>query len=228
MTFTSKSVIAIEPLGEKLKRMRNEAKLSLEDLAQRTGVQQKYLLALEGGRYDNLPGDVYVRSFLKRYADVLQVSHARVYQLYDQERHVVRSGSSTSVKPPKALSEPHAPNWNRILQRSVIGLAAIGLLVYLGFKAHAIVTPPVLQVTSPSQDVVTKSLYITIQGQTQSESTVRINGEQVFLGQNGTFAEKIDLQPGLNVIKIAATKQRSKEQVVYRKIIVEGASTSGG
>lgn len=223
-SFTIKSVAVHATLGEKLRQLRNEAQLSLEEFATRSGIQRKYVVALEAGRYDRLPGDVYVRNFLRRYADLLQVNPARVYELYERERRVVRPPGATSVKPPHALSEPHAPNIPVLARKLAIAASVLTLLVYLAVKVYTIVTPPTLQILSPAEDLVTSELSVRIEGFTEGASAVRINGQPIFTDPTGHFSERIDLQPGLNVIKIAANKQRSKEQVVYRSIIVKTAT----
>lgn len=218
--FSRKTISRIEPLGEKLRRLRKEARISLEALAQHTGIQPKYLVALEASQYDRLPGDVYIRNFLRLYAGVLHVNIQRVFELYEQERVVVRTAGAERT-PPRALAEPHAVNIHRLFKRIALGMSVLALLTYLGLKVHTIVTPPALQILAPAQDFLTHQHTITIEGVTEAESHVRINGQQVFTDPAGHFAEQIDLQPGLNIIKISAQKQRSQEHVVYRQVIVQ-------
>lgn len=220
IAFSRKAISRIEPLGEKLRRLRTEARVSLEALAQQTGIQPKYLVALEAGQYDRLPGDVYIRNFLRLYAATLHVNAQRVFELYEQERTVIRPTGAEHT-PPRALTEPHTVNVHRLLKRLAIGVSVLALLAYLGLKVRTTVTPPALQIVAPAQDFITHQHTITIEGVTEAESTVRINGQQVFTDPAGRFSEEIDLQPGLNVIKIAAQKQRSREHVVYRQVLVQ-------
>lgn len=225
--FSRKTIGGTETLGEKLRRLREEAQLSMEDFARRTGIQHRYLALLESGRYDRLPGEVYVRRFLRVYAETLHLSMPQVFSLYERERQVIPPAHPTRVKPPQALPEPHSVNWPRVLQQLGVLVSTLLLLVYLGFKVRALITPPALRVTSPAQDLVTTDRSITIDGATEQESRVRINGQQIFTDPSGHFSERIDLQPGLNVIKVSATKERSREHVVYRQVIVNEQPEGG-
>lgn len=225
--FSRKAIRGTETLGEKLRRLREEAQMSLEEFANRTGIQLRYLALLEAGRYDRLPGEAYVRRFLRSYAETLHLSMPHVFSIYERERQIVPAAHPAQVKPPQALPEPHARNWPRVLQRAGILAGTLALLVYLGFKVLALLTPPSLQITSPASDMVTNDLSIVVNGTTEQESRVRINGQQVFTDSSGHFSERIDLQPGVNVIKVSAAKERSREQVVYRQVVVNQQSEGG-
>ncbi len=219
-TFSRKSIARLETLGDKLQRLRMEARLALDDLAQQTGIQPKYLRALEAARYDLLPGDVYVRNFLRAYAEALHVNVDRVYELYEHERAVVKYPGPTA-RLPQEVQGVRSVNLPRLLRRAAVIGGVLILLVYLGFKVNTILKPPSLQVQSPAQDQVTGDLSILVEGVTESEAAVAINGQEVFTDPSGKFSERIDLQPGLNVIKISSHKGRSREQIVYRQVIVE-------
>ncbi|WP_026689834.1 helix-turn-helix domain-containing protein [Alteribacter aurantiacus] len=58
-------------LGLRLKTAREERGLSLEELQIKTKIQKRYLLAIEEGAFDRLPGEFYVRAFVKNYADAV-------------------------------------------------------------------------------------------------------------------------------------------------------------
>ena len=50
-------------------RERREARgQTIEDVARVTRIQQRTLERLEGGRFDELPADVFVRGFIRNYA----------------------------------------------------------------------------------------------------------------------------------------------------------------
>ncbi|MFH1171052.1 MAG: helix-turn-helix domain-containing protein [bacterium] len=215
--FSRKPVLTIEPLGQKLRCAREQARCTLETLAAQTSIPAKYLAALETSRYDQLPSDVYVRNFLRLYCEAFHLSFERVWELYQQERHV--TGTRRVPVPPVALPEPTVINIPRLLRKAGVLLGAAILLLYLGIKVQHVLRPPLLTILTPAEDQVTKESKVTVAGVTEPESTVQINGQSVFLGTDGHFSEIVDLQPGLNVIKISATKERSREQVVYRQVM---------
>lgn len=59
------------PVGEVLRRTREEKGISLADVEEETKIRRKYIVALENDDFDVLPGKVYVKGFLRNYARFL-------------------------------------------------------------------------------------------------------------------------------------------------------------
>jgi len=68
--------------GELLKRLRETAGLSLEDMAMITKISKRYLRAIEGDDFATLPAKVYIRGFVGQYARVLGLDSGRVAQSF--------------------------------------------------------------------------------------------------------------------------------------------------
>ena len=62
----------MESIGQFLRSEREIRQLSLEELAQTTRIPLRSLQLLEDDRLDNLPGDVFVRGFVKSYAKAVR------------------------------------------------------------------------------------------------------------------------------------------------------------
>ncbi|MEM8613868.1 MAG: helix-turn-helix transcriptional regulator [Cyanobacteria bacterium P01_H01_bin.105] len=58
-------------VGQYLKAIRTQQGLSLQQVAKRTHIQSKQLRAIEAGNWMYLPEAIYVKGFLKRYAQSL-------------------------------------------------------------------------------------------------------------------------------------------------------------
>lgn len=58
-------------IGKELKEIREEKEISLEEVAEKTKIPLRFLKAIENGRWEELPEEVYLRGFIKTYAEVL-------------------------------------------------------------------------------------------------------------------------------------------------------------
>jgi len=72
-------------LGAWLKETREAKGLSTEEVEATTRIRRAFLQALEEGEYELLPGEVYVRGFLRNYALYLGLDPAEVHRRYDEE-----------------------------------------------------------------------------------------------------------------------------------------------
>ena len=137
-----------ESLGGRLKLARETAGLGLSDLAQQTHVRRAYLEALEEGRYQELPEDVYSRNFVRLYAQTVGLDAAPLLELYQRERRNALGTTTLEMRldhdrqTAVAAGKPAAPrpaargNWpawlfspwttSLVLVVVVVGLAAGG------------------------------------------------------------------------------------------------------
>lgn len=220
--FQRKEVKGTKTLGQRLKTVREETGINLDEAEKGTGIQKKYLQALEEGDYSLLPASVYIKNYLRVYAEFLQVSPQMVLDLYDQEKEIVEPIRSKKTeeqakkeKIPKPIITP------RRIRNLIIFLIIAACFVYLGVEIKKIVSPPILDITSPQDNLVIDKNSVEVSGKTEPESAVTINGQEVFLDPQGQFREKIELVSGLNTIEIASQKKHSKKSVIYRHILVE-------
>ncbi|MRH42647.1 DUF4115 domain-containing protein [Aquibacillus halophilus] len=60
-------------LGARLKEARETKQLSIEDVQKITKIQTRYLQAIEKGNFSAMPGNFYVRAFIKEYATAVDL-----------------------------------------------------------------------------------------------------------------------------------------------------------
>src|SRR4029450_1048129 len=63
--------VRVLEIGSSLREARNRHGVELAQVEADTHIRTRYLKALEDDRFDLLPGDAYVRGFLRTYADYL-------------------------------------------------------------------------------------------------------------------------------------------------------------
>ncbi len=69
-------------VGALLRRERERLGVALDDLAARTKIRRQLLEALEAGRYEYLPGEAYVKGFVRCYARALALDDEAYLALY--------------------------------------------------------------------------------------------------------------------------------------------------
>ncbi len=220
-SFDAKPLFTTATLGERLREVRQEARVSVEAAAQATGVSVHHLEALEAGRYEALPGDVYTRAFLRRYARYLKLNEDRVLESYEAERSVVGT-EERRLPPPHRL--PSGMTVTILARRTILVLIIAGIVGYLGWEVGKILAPPTLTIESPATSGLTKEQTLEVRGQTDPEAAVAINGQAVFVNEQGRFTEVVILTPGRNTIIVTAAKKRGQRSTESREMIFE----SGG
>ena len=81
-------------LGTKLRDARIEKGYTLNTLQQMTKIQKKYLVAIEEGRFEEIPGNFYTRAFVKQYADMVGLDGDSLLLDYQSELEAVEHGLS--------------------------------------------------------------------------------------------------------------------------------------
>jgi hypothetical protein len=84
----------LEVNGALLRRLRESAQASLEEVCEVTKISRRYLMAVEADDCANLPANVYVRGFVSEYARVLGLDSRQVAKSYMAQylRHRAQSG----------------------------------------------------------------------------------------------------------------------------------------
>jgi cytoskeletal protein RodZ len=78
----------METIGQYLRRMREERRMSVEEISRATRMPVVSVERIEADQFDELPGEVFVRGFLKSYARALNVSVDEVLARYTASRRV--------------------------------------------------------------------------------------------------------------------------------------------
>lgn len=224
VSFTTKKIVCQQSLGECLAAQRVAQSLTLEQAARQLNINIEYLQALEQGHEDQLPGTVYALAFLRSYARLLNLNVTEVVRRYRSEMKIQRHARGKVVEDWRPVRR--AAWWNfltpgRMVRHATLVLVTLTLLAYLGFKVQAIVQPPFLAVSSPADELLTDNSLLNVAGQAHVGSTVTINGQEVLLDGQGKFSTPVDLQPGVNLIRVTARKNHSNVTVIIRRVVLE-------
>lgn len=72
-------------VGKRLREARQAKGYTLDDLQQLTKIQKRYLIAIEDEKFDELPGDFYVRAFIKQYADTVGLDGNELLKEFNEQ-----------------------------------------------------------------------------------------------------------------------------------------------
>jgi cytoskeletal protein RodZ len=78
----------MESIGQYLRRHREERAMSVEEVSRSTRIPVGNLERLENDHFDDLPGEVFVRGFLKAYARAVAIPVDDVLARYTSSRRV--------------------------------------------------------------------------------------------------------------------------------------------
>lgn len=96
----------IKTPGQQLKEAREELGKTLSEMGVQTRISTLQLQGLEEDRYEKIPAPMYVRAFIKLYAQNLGIRHEPLVELYEQIRKGEPLGAEAeSNAPPQPLQE---------------------------------------------------------------------------------------------------------------------------
>lgn len=207
-------------VGEILKKARTEKGLSLGEVEEKIKIRAKFLQALEENTYSKLPSPVYIRGFLKNYSEFLGLSSERVLAIFRRqfdERRNLGLLPQSLVAPLRKDPFPFRRSLGMIL---LFLLPLLLLFAYLYREYRLFAEPPPLEIRVPQDQVVIFGETLEVIGQTDPAATLTLNGQKVFLQEDGTFVQKITLTPGLNALEFIAKNKLGRETLVRRSIRV--------
>ncbi|GER68977.1 XRE family transcriptional regulator [Weizmannia acidilactici] len=123
-------------LGNRLKEVRKEKGISLDDLQEMTKIQKRYLKNIEEGKYDSMPGKFYVRAFIKQYAEAVGLQPEELFEEFKNEipsiEHEEFPEQITRVQTRKTAA-PDTVKLMNVLPRIIVVVVIIGILFLLWF-----------------------------------------------------------------------------------------------
>lgn len=126
-------------VGQILRSARKEQRRSIETIATETKIPASSLRLLEDDSFDELPGDIFVRGFLKSYCQALSIGESEVLETYLRQTGSPNDVRSSSI--PLIGGKELVPG--RL--RSLSWIVALVLFLLLGAVLLAIIFHPGLR-----------------------------------------------------------------------------------
>ena len=207
--------------GQKLKAVRLEKNLKLEDVSNGTKIKQDFLDHIEKGDYQKLPSVSYAQGFVRNYARFLGLDEKEVLALFRRE---FDSDNTIKVLPKGFESdEKFSPSRLRLRSKAIIIVSVFTLIfVFLLFQYRSAFLNPTLSVISPMDNAVISSSKVDIQGKTDPDTTVYVDNDEVSVDASGNFSKSINVFPGKVTIVIKSINKFQRETIKELNINVRG------
>jgi cytoskeletal protein RodZ len=202
--------------GEVLKNKRELLKRSLERVSADTKIQKRFLGYIENNQFEYFDSEVFLTGFIKIYAKYLDLDTSKVLALYRRSNpnKTTRNPANKKedLKPSKKLKKKAALE-PKLIITILLGIFLFAIFTYIGFQIYKFQRPPSLEITAPAPDSQVQTEDIIVEGETDSESIIEVNGAAVETNEEGEFSYEVTLKEGLNTITIKARKNNALEKI---------------
>jgi cytoskeletal protein RodZ len=87
----------LQTVGEFLRAERLKKALSIKDVESAISIRALYLNAIEEGDYDIVPGEVYLKGFIRNYATFLELDPQKAIELYSQNKEQTKAQTNENI-----------------------------------------------------------------------------------------------------------------------------------
>lgn len=224
MQFSKKELAEGKRVCFKLKELREQKKISKKQMSEKIRMSESLITALESCNFDELPFSVlYQKKMIRSYLKILDTDPEPYLQQFTFEELKPRQ---RKVDPKRVKTSPlFVPNYPVIFKVAGVSAFLLVFVSYLLFQVNRIVEPPALLVFSPETDFTTSNPTLLIQGKTDREAQIQINGNDIMNTEDGFFEETIHLTEGVNTIVFSSKKKHGKVTVETRHIVYKTEPT---
>ena len=146
----------VHKLGEVLRTAREAKGVDLTRVERETKIRERYLSALEGGDYRDLPGSVYTKGFLRNYGTYLGLDPEYLIDLYRLETAAPAVEKPRIAPPPRPIAGRRSRAFvltPGLIVAAILTVAVGAFVAYLGYELITFARTPELRITDPAGNV---------------------------------------------------------------------------
>lgn len=209
-------------IGERLAAAREARGIDLLRAERETKIRRGYLAALERGDYASLPGGVYVRGFLRNYAQYLGLDPDEAVAQWHREAPADAPEPVIVVRQPLLAPRKGLVLSSGVVVAAVVTVGVLAILAYIGFQLVRFSEPPPLTVVQPPTavtDVAEDATTYTLRGITIAGGLVTIEAPgrdplNITAGGDGSWLATVDLRRGKNQFDVSAVDPKTGKAAV--------------
>ncbi|HMR55627.1 MAG TPA: DUF4115 domain-containing protein [Candidatus Doudnabacteria bacterium] len=221
--------ISQETLGEYLSSIRQNLGLSVPEVAKNTEILEKFILAIEEGRYQILPPDAYVLGFLKKLAKEYNISCEDIVEQFKKEKGIVEHTARGIITPQKGLRATlsNISVTPKLVSVVFVMVFVLGAFSYIAVQVFSVNRTPSLTVIEPSPNTVLSGSSVVFKGQTEPGISVTVNDQNVMVDADGKFTTTVGVAPGQKDFRLIATNKFGKTRVENLSLRVDEPMVAG-
>lgn len=219
-------------IGDKLRSARKAKGMSIEDVEKITKIQRRYLTAIENDDFDQLPGDFYVRAFIRQFADVVGLNGKELLADYKSEvpeakpEEYVENSIDNKSERIKETTNNRKGMWRSYLPQiaTVVGVVLVILVVYIVYTRFFTGTDQ--QSANQAENVTVSSSRIkSSKSKTSSKkkSTSKATASEIKISSLGNNSYRVIGMKNDRTLTLGTTKNE-----VWAQILVNGSSVWQG
>lgn len=190
----------METVGQILRAEREKKNLSVKDVEHATSIRALYITSIEADDYKVIPGEVYLKGFIRNYANFLGLNSAELVDLYRESQ--AKAAPEAVVTPQPAVVD-ESPKINLLSMISpklaataiiLVAVIGIGFWAYGGQQSPSVpqkVQPPAEQAQQvpeapapavPVKPANTKPVYVQAKFSEECWTQVTADGKRIYEG----------------------------------------------
>ena len=162
----------MKDIGLFLKEKREEKDISLEEIEEILKIRKKYLIAIEEGNFNILPGETYILGYLRNYCKYLNISDEKINEIIKTYKGVEKQQEKIDVNKEEVLSlrnkrtitcerKRNLANFRYVYLSGFVIFLFVGVLFFNNYlrnaKNYPIPSPEVDMITDVAEDALESS-----------------------------------------------------------------------
>jgi cytoskeletal protein RodZ len=205
----------METVGDTFVKERKKLKKNLSSVSLDTRIDVKKLKALEENNFSVFESPVSTKGFIKIYSEYLGLDPEKILAIH-------RRDFGEKKEEVKIIAKENKSKFSLTYLYLLIPIIILGsTLIYFYNQFSHFQSPPELEIFEPKNNTILTEERLEVQGQTERDTIIEIEGEKVPVDENGFFITKVSMEPGNNIIAVRATNSRNPNRENIKIINVE-------
>ncbi|PKR78686.1 helix-turn-helix domain-containing protein [Halalkalibacillus sediminis] len=195
-------------LGQRLKEAREEQQKSLDDIQTETKIQKRYLSSIEANDWSTMPGNFYVRAFVREYAAAVGLNGDELLEEHQSELPQNEERKYDYVTPSRkntSSSKKSTSGLFNVLPKILVFLLLIAIIFGIWYAYVEVISPAISgddeEITNDGGDEVVTPPEVDDEESDESESSEEEESEEAVADESDEEQEEEAPEPSLEVVE---------------------------